>query len=106
MSEPTGREILDAVHSLEKRFIGFEAKNEAEHTALEQRTGSIEQALVDDHAELKARVDRQGREIDQINIKIAKNKEKAEAQMRNQRWMFATIGVVLFAVEIGVLIFK
>lgn len=76
MSEPTSREILDAVHSLEKRFIGFEAKNEAEHTALEQRTSSIEHALTQDHAELKIRVD-------QLNIEIAKNKAAAEGQLRN-----------------------
>ena len=88
---------LEAIHKLTNEFASFRAKMETEIDYLKNTLG-------DNYNQLKARVDGHGKEIDILNISVARNKEAHDASLRSAKLVGAILGGLLLAVEVGVMI--
>ena len=89
------KEVLDAIHTLEKEMMVFRAQSQTEHKHLKE-------IISTDYTELKNRVDTHGRQIDNLNITVARNKESSDASMRSAKMFGAIIAGFLVFIEVAV----
>ena len=90
------KHILAALNELKHQFARFEARVESDYKHLKE-------ILADDFTELRNRVNQHGKQIDELTVTVAKNKESQDAAMRTTKMFGAVLVGFLVFIEVAVL---
>lgn len=91
-------DVLNAINSLQTEFAGFRAEVQSDYKHLKEMLGS-------DYKELKERVDVHGRQIDELVVTVAKNKESHDASLRTSKMFGGLVVGMLVLIEVAVVAF-
>ena len=74
------KELLDAIHNLEKRFEVFEAKTTKDHEFLRELLTAQSQR----DEKLKERIETNANEIESLNLRMARKDAEFQTTLRNR----------------------